>query len=171
MHGYHFTTYEVWQKVQEEGLHPALIDDPSIREVSGTEDGIWMYNELLEGSELLGCLIWLMGFKRTDTVCELDVGFLQTDCLQPARGDPTDELRLTYRGAIEGGSLDAEDWVYFKGKRITILRNMVKPAQIKLNRMWALRQAVEVDVFGRANVNRICDVSSIPSGMPDVCSL
>lgn len=140
MFGYHFTTSENWQKIQRWGLITSLIDDAKIRELSGSQDGIWIYNEPLEDDELLGCLIWLMGQKRTDTICELKIEFQTEDRLQPIDAAPGDCLRLIYHGQVGSGTPLQADWNYVKSKPITILRYSIPPEQVELHRHWALRQ-------------------------------
>ena len=168
MHGYHFTSLENWRAIQRDGkMTLDWIDIGSIREVAGVDDGIWMYNEPLQDLELLGCLIWLMGYKKCSTICELRIGFLATDMLQPDTGNPTDELRLTYRGSI--GCDNADRWDYVKNKHITILRNPMPVDQIKLNRAWSLNEIMDLNIMERGAIESVVDVSSI--GEQSVCSL
>lgn len=157
MFGYHFTTPENWQHIQQVGLKPCWIAEPNVLKESNEENGIWMYNEPLVNKELLGCLIWLMGFKRCDTIIELKIEFQSSDHIRPV-GEWSSHLSLTYHGVINS---DAGSWSYVKNKSVSILRNPVPSEQIQLHRTWALREITELDIFNQAEIARACDVSNV----------
>jgi len=154
MFGYHFTTSENWQHIQQVGLKPYWIADLDVLKDSNEENGIWMYNEPLVDKELLGCLIWLMGFKQCNTAVELKVKFQSSDHIRSVEGEDS-RLKLTYHGVIN--STDGP-WDYVKNKPISILRKPVPSEQIQLHRSWVLRENTELDIFNQAEIVRTCDV-------------
>ncbi len=79
MNGFHFTTFEFWQVIQDEGLKPSLSlkDHPGLESIQQymKDGGIWVYEHYLTGHELLGMLIYVAVNHGSDRIVRLAVEY------------------------------------------------------------------------------------------------
>lgn len=134
MKGYHYTSYDNWVAIQNEGLLPTPIDHENILEISSETDGIWMFEYRQEGTALLGFAINLFAAQeQLWKYVELEVDFSIIDCLKALHEEDT--LKLTHKGAIE-------DWVYHDSEPIIIVSKPIPACQITLLRTFDLQRAI-----------------------------
>ncbi len=79
MIGFHFTTFEFWQVIQNEGLKPSLNlkDHPGLEAIQKymKDGGIWLYERYLTGHELFGMLIYVAVNHGSDRIVRLAVEY------------------------------------------------------------------------------------------------
>ena len=142
MKGYHYTAWEHWERIQREGLYPQWIIEENIRAVSRNTEGIWFYQSCLEGQELLGMLLSILGSKRCSCVCELEIDYQLLECIQAH--DDEDILLIRYTAWVG-------HWDFVRDKPIGIIREYIPDSRVKLCRVWNLDQ-VDADSWNYENV-------------------
>lgn len=75
--GYHYTSYECWQKIKREGLKPYTIYHPEVREYihKGMITGIWLWWMPQTGLSHRGCILYQMSQKNSTKIVLLSVKY------------------------------------------------------------------------------------------------
>jgi len=139
MKGYHYTSYDNWIGIQNEGLMPAPIGHENLLKISSDTVGSWMFEYRQEGASLFGMLVNRFVTQDQDwKYVELEIDFSITDCLKALHEDET--LKLTHRGAVE-------DWVYHDNEPVIVVSKPIPACQITLLRTFDLQRAIQGDTL------------------------
>ena len=134
MKGYHYTTFENYQGIQEHGLLPSLLTNEDILEATSETVCSWLFQNPQEEVALFGILV--ERFAEQDQswiIVELEVDFLIADCLKALHED--DFLLFKHRGSCG-------PWVYHEDEPIIIVSKVIPACQITLRRSFDLERAI-----------------------------
>lgn len=134
MKGYHYTSYDNWENIQEKGLVPELIINEDVQKESSETVGSWMFQNRQQGAALFGMLMDRFAAQnQLWEYAELEIDFVTADCLKAL--DAEDTLIFKHLGAC--GS-----WVYHKGEPIIVVSKLIPACQITLLRVFDLQRAI-----------------------------
>ena len=131
MIGYHYTSWENWQRIKREGLKPYDLENTAARNTKpenqvprGTK-AIWTWAERLKGRSEFGQVMWTTIVKDTDKVVRLSYDYGQSDIFNG-------ETRLHYLSL----STDYGSNVYHKDAPAHLVTCHVPPDRIKCERVF-----------------------------------
>lgn len=83
MIGYHYTSYENWQRIKYDGLKLNNITKPELFPylLKKTVRGIWVWTHELEQRDELGTLLWVLSKEHTYRVSKLEVHYERGELL------------------------------------------------------------------------------------------
>jgi len=146
MIGYHYTTWEAYQKIKEGGLQLSPLEERHKQTCWGVvefiKDGcIWVYPEFMQGRELIG-MIFYAAFRHDShrTVC-LEVDYAEWESAKKcgqAHHKP-DEVRLTH-------DLDAGPFGHFR-KPFDLVMKPVPPECIQLVGSWNILEFAKTGII------------------------
>lgn len=133
--GYHYTSLNNWQQIEQEGLLPSPFDYAQILATSPETEGSWLFRYQQDGPALFGQLIDLFARQEQSwDYVELEVDFSIKDCLKALHEEDT--LSLTHDGACG-------PWVYHEDEPIIIVSKPIPACQIKLLRTFDLERSIK----------------------------
>ncbi len=129
MIGYHITVFSRWEKIRIDGLIPYQLH-PRHQDMRDQIPGlpekiIWLWRDLGEPSDVCGvCIDRAMKFFVELRFVVLKVRFKKTDLVR------CPGYSFCHVGSIE--HTDGNEWVYHDDAKMFLLKNQVKPINIKL---------------------------------------
>lgn len=151
MIGYHYTTWEAYQKIKKGGLQLSPLEDRH-REtcwevVEFVKDGcIWVYPEFMQGYELIG-MIFYVAFRHNShrTVClKVDYAEWESASRLAKKEYEAEEVRLTH-------NLDAGPFGHFR-KHFDLVTQPVEPEFVQLVGSWDIQKFADAGVITRARM-------------------
>lgn len=136
MIAYHYTTWEAYQSIQNEGLQLSLIETKHIEELQIVkeylENGcIWLYKNYLTDHKLLGLLMERAVNHSSHKIICLEVTYNENQSAAFLKSQKTyDTIKLTHK--LEAGIFGHDK------ELIDLLITPVLPKNIKFKRFWNL---------------------------------
>lgn len=129
---YHYTSWQNWEKIQNQGLVPYLVDKPEIRARSGRADlyGIFLYPERLHGLTHCGSVLFQAATKATSEVALIKVEYDPRDTFL----DNGNSFELRHNGQI--GELKYHDDV-----PLVLTFKSIPPERVQLVAKYDLAKA------------------------------
>lgn len=121
MTGYHYTSWENWQKIKKQGLIPYKIKHDFSEFFDHQVYGIWLWKKRLQKASHLGSILDRLTKLKSFKIVLLKTNYDKTDTLVTENGD---YFELTHEGSVE-------DWVYHNEKS-TIITVRIPPENIEL---------------------------------------
>lgn len=152
MIGYHYTSFENWQRIRHEGLRPYVLRKDI---VSDGVPGIWLFLNQQYDESHAGCIFFQIKTKRTFHVVELQVNYRQSWC----RRNGWNDFEILHEGMItddRGGLIG----YYHKDARATIAWQPIPPECIQLvgeyefKRAWKRDEPISVGLHEQAGVRK-----------------
>jgi hypothetical protein len=130
MKGYHYTSYENWQKIQKQGLIPYKINHSDIlKYIPFPVMGIFTWKESHEGLSHLGNIMFQKATKNTTRIVKLCFNYEQEDILHYEGA----KVQLYHYGEITGSGSGGEvSNSYHTGQQAYIITRPIEPKNIKL---------------------------------------
>lgn len=128
MIGYHYTTWENWEKIREEGLIPYEIRKPELLEYFPNYPiAIFVWEKKLKGQEHIGSVLYQATMKKCMRIVELEIRYTKEDML--THTDPVFKwkrnVKLWHRGKIG-------QWKYHNKVPSILVGNTILPENIRL---------------------------------------
>jgi hypothetical protein len=123
--GYHYTSFENWLGIKEDGLIPYEIKHDFSEWFDGKIYGVWLWKHKGRGRSGFGSLIDRLIKLNTKKVVLLEVKYKEKDRL----AKNGEAIYLTHDGSL--GNL-----VYHKRKESVIVTKRITPKNIKLLRIY-----------------------------------
>lgn len=142
MIGYHYTTWEAYQQIQETGLQLSPLEERHKQRCWGVmefvKDGcIWVYPEFMQGRELIG-MVFYVAFRHDShyLIC-LAVDYAEWESARwlAKKRHEADDMRLTH-------DLDAGPFGHFR-KPFDLVTEPISSEQIQLVGEWNLLDMVQ----------------------------
>ena len=147
MIGYHYTTYEAYQKIKEDGLQLSLLAKRHRDwdwEILGlvSEGCTWVYPVYMVGRELIGQLFYAAVNHGSHHLVCLEVNYAEWESVSRRLirryNSSTDDVRLKHD--LAGAGLFGHTQ-----KRFDLVITSIPPGQIRLVGEWNLPDLISVD--------------------------
>jgi hypothetical protein len=131
MKGYHYTSWQNWQRIQEEGLKPYPIRNPAICPLfpEGTA-GIFTWLQRAEGLTHHGQIMWIMMHHHTTRVVYLSYDFERFETF-PGDGR---WWEIKHNGKLE--SSYGEPWVFHRDEPAVLIKVPILPERITVEAVY-----------------------------------
>ncbi len=134
MKGYHYTSFEAWERIKREGLIPQPLHKPELsRYFRKIINGIWIWKKRMFGGAHIGSILFQVATKQTLKVVCLEVSYNPQYILK-YKG----KYIILYHNGLMG------DWYYHSGKQTSIIiTNPIPPSKIKLVKIYDLKKLLK----------------------------
>lgn len=136
--GYHYTSYDNWLKIREEGLIPYHIYKEGLLAYYFPQgvDAIWVFKQDFTGLKLFGAILWQCQAKNCTQVVKLRVSYYKRDVLTKYMTETKKRhsIKLTH---------DADIWnlVFHKKEPADLLKNRIPPDRVEFVDMYDITMA------------------------------
>ncbi|MFA5695880.1 MAG: hypothetical protein WC917_00240 [Bacilli bacterium] len=131
MKGYHYTSYENWQKIQKQGLIPYLIKHPDIMNyIPDPIYGIFTWTKDHREEAHIGNILFQKASKNSNRIVKLCFTYNEKDILYYKGA----MVKLYHYGEITGstGGHENSSSSYHTGQQAFIITRPVEPRNIRL---------------------------------------
>jgi len=136
MIGWHYTTWENWLKIKEEGLKPYPIVKPEFKATFGTDTmhGVWIWRHRFNGRSHFGSIMYQMAYKDSDDIVILEVDYDEATICAVPQG----RISLTHTGNIN-------NYNYHDGsEKSWVIACCIPPQSIRVFRRYNIKGLVEL---------------------------
>lgn len=141
MTGYHFTSFENWLHIREDGLQPYLIDKEEFHACGlGKIQGVWTWRNKLKGQSYFGTALLQMSRKLTTHVVEMEYTYEDSD---EYKAPGNRNVRIFHEGRLVGVPSGVIYYLYHAAEEAVILKNPVAPDRINLIRILTAKDFIK----------------------------
>lgn len=135
MIGYHYTSFDNWQKIKTEGLSPYVFYKPETADIipEGKFFGVWIWRRRFRGMSHVGSIMYQVSTKKTPKIVLLKVRYRKEDRMANPYGEGI--VSISHTGTFG-------EFAFHTGvEKSYVIVKPIPPEQIKLLEVYDVDKA------------------------------